>query len=176
MPEGETPRVVTEIGGSMEQVIDGIIDFEKDPDTYNRLINSYRLNTEYSSHVILVCNLCGQSEWASSSNEDKEIKFIRRGEFDNHCSRCCDVNMRHPELYDWMVGCINRHGESENRYKRTDLNKKIKTVFDKQRKLCGNSNFYIHGFDKHRVWTVIEAVLTEFGIIIVEEDKDETVD
>jgi hypothetical protein len=69
-------------------------------------------------------------------------------------------------------------GTMETRqFTRTEINKKFNEVFKKQRKLSGNSNFFIHGFDKHRVQTIAEAILTEFDIIfVVEEDKDEKLD
>ena len=51
----------------------------------------------------------------------------------------------------------------------SDFNKLMVNVFARQRRLAGNSNFYIDGFNKHIYSTILQAFAEELGVINIKD-------
>lgn len=77
-----------------------------DESEYKRLAQLFHCQAGYKRHVIAECGVCGAGRWVSSSSEGAmEIEIV---EGSLECLACAAIRMRAPEIYEWVLGVVQR--------------------------------------------------------------------
>lgn len=77
----------------------------KGPERYSSFIRS-RFSSEKGHVVLNECALCGWLEWAMTRTNDPEGYSIEVMSVAD-CARCCAVQSRSPEVFDWISGVVS---------------------------------------------------------------------
>ena len=67
-----------------------------------------RANSGYKGHTIRMCDVCGNMEWVSSSNDFEGVVVCWKSEgfSDQPCASCSEATRRAPEVMHWVLGAI----------------------------------------------------------------------
>lgn len=64
----------------------------------------------FGTVTYMECPCCGATEWGGSSKEptDKLVVQVINRDFVDHCQRCQFVIARHPEIFEWVNGVVQK--------------------------------------------------------------------
>lgn len=75
-----------------------------------RIANFAKRQPSADTHHVTIqeCDMCGYLEWVCSAAAPQPAVSVERMDA-GRCPRCASVQMRSPEVFDWVLSVLLRH-------------------------------------------------------------------